>query len=81
MNDKMASDFSTVSAMHAVPMGTSYTIKVSMMGMAVSNAPEGISVNAYQLHGILTGKVGSKMELDQRHNPHLATFYSWTPAE
>ena len=42
----------------------------------LNHAPDGTSVEAYHIHTIITGKVGSQEDLDPRRNPHLATIYS-----
>ncbi len=39
-------------------------------------APEGMSVDAYHIHQILTGKVGLQKDLDPKQNPLLFCFYS-----
>ena len=41
-----------------------------------AGAMEGTSVNAYYIHQILTGDVGSQMDLDSRQNPLLFNIYS-----
>ena len=41
-----------------------------------AGAMEGTSVNAYYIHQILTGEVGSQMDLDSRQNPLLFNIYS-----
>ena len=45
------------------------------------HAFEGTSVEAYHIHTIITGEVGSQADLDPRRNPHLATIYSWSKDE
>ena len=41
------------------------------------NAPEGMSVTAWDIHMILTGEVGSQSDLDMLRNPHLSVIYSY----
>ena len=47
----------------------------------LNHAPDGTSVEAYHIHTIITGKVGSQEDLDPRRNPHLATIYSRAAGE
>ena len=47
----------------------------------IGHAFEGTSVEAYHIHTIITGEVGSQADLDPRRNPHLATIYSWSKDE
>jgi hypothetical protein len=42
----------------------------------MGHALEGTCVQAYHIHTIIAGEVGSQVDLDPMRNPHLATIYS-----
>lgn len=41
------------------------------------NVPEGMSVAAWDIHTVLTGKVGLQSDLNVLQNPHLSVIYSY----